>query len=234
MARYLGVDGCPAGWFASWIDHGELAGAIYPTIEQLHEHHDDAVRILVDMPIGLMDREERLLESEIRQLIGPRRSSVFPVPCYDAAYAKDYPTANRLNREIIGKGLSKQAWFLCPKIKEINDYLTSNPGSKQIFCESHPELVFSCFNGIPMMAGKRTKEGSAARMKVLSGVLPDVEPFVTHTMNHSTRRDLTQDDCLDALVLLAAAELATELETEVKQIGVGNTPVRMWVPKAAS
>ena len=105
MAAVLGVDGCPAGWYAAWWEHGQLSGEIYRDLRELVKDHRGAKRILIDIPIGLLRDETRQLESEVRRLLGPRRSSVFPVPCLEAVYADDYSAANQINRARLGKGI---------------------------------------------------------------------------------------------------------------------------------
>lgn len=230
MARCLGVDGCSAGWFAVWLEHGKLSGGIFTTVEQLLIEHHDAEKVLIDVPIGLLARSERNIESIVRRRLGNRRSSVFPVPCYDSVYAEDYAAANALNRQRLGKGLSKQAWFITPKIREVNDYLQQHGDKREILGECHPELAFAVLARGPMTHSKKTPEGASERLKTLAHLFPDAQGFTQAMLDGTRRKDLVQDDCFDALVLLAAAISATTLEVEAPQLGEGGIPVRMWIP----
>ena len=52
--RYLGVDGCKAGWFFVSIGPGEDSEfGIFENIERLFNAYSDAKSILIDIPIGL-------------------------------------------------------------------------------------------------------------------------------------------------------------------------------------
>lgn len=228
--RFVGVDGCRAGWFASWLEAGQLQGLIYPRLVDLYREHSDAERILIDIPIGLLPDTDRQIESVVRALLGPRRSSVFPVPCFDAAYSKDYPAANQSNRLRLAKGLSKQAWFICDKIREANDLLTTDTKARTVIGESHPELCFTRFAGKPCEHPKKSTAGSIERLEILNMCLPGAEEFLAVQLERYKRSELLADDCVDALVLTAAAFNAVELETEFQQQGVGKIDIRMWVP----
>jgi predicted RNase H-like nuclease len=230
VANFVGVDGCRGGWFAVWLEQEQLQGAIFPDIASLHMAHSDARKVLIDIPIGLLETAQRSLEQEVRQRLGPRRSSVFPVPCLSAAYAPDYPTANQTNRARLGKGLSKQAWYLCPKIREVNDFLLANPECQNVFGESHPELAFTVLNGVAMAETKKSLAGSKARIKLLSARLPDVTRFLDQQLSLYPRNQLLQDDCVDALVLLVAAQQAKPLSLPHPQVGEGGVAINMWVP----
>ena len=230
MATYLGVDGCPSGWFAVWIEEGVLQGRIFTSLSELCAAHQDAARILIDIPLGLLADTERNVESRVRARLGPRRSSVFPVPCFAAAFADDYPSANAINGQQLGKGLSKQAWFLTPKICEANSLLADNSRARSIFGESHPELTFAHFAGAPMANNKKSEEGVIERLSQLKSRLPEVEAFVAQQLLTYKRRELVLDDCLDALALLAAAEHAVPMDDPASQLGWGGVPIRMWVP----
>lgn len=229
MAQYVGVDGCRSGWFAAWMHNGEPQGKIFPSITDVRQYHSDAIKMLVDIPIGLLGDTERQVEGIIRGQLGPRRSSVFPVPCHEAAYAPDYATANQLNRRHLGKGLSKQAWFISHKIREVNDYLMANPDAVGVLAESHPELCFATLCGQPLSHNKKSEQGVKQRLEALQLVLPRVDEFIEQQMKRYKRRELSCDDCLDALVLLATASRALSLNGPV-QLGVGDIPIQLWIP----
>lgn len=229
MARFLGVDGCKAGWFAVWQVDGCLFGEIYSTAEHLWADHLDAECVMVDMPIGLKQDSPRQVESAVRQSLGPRKSSVFPVPCFQAAYATSYDAASEINRQKLGKGLSKQAWFICPRICDLDQLLQANQAARGVFGECHPELAFAYLNGAPMMDRKKSAAGQSDRLQIVQRFFPGTDAFIDSLMSRFPRKDLQLDDCLDALVLTITATKATLFHDEPEK-GEGGIPIRMWVP----
>jgi predicted RNase H-like nuclease len=229
VARFLGVDGCRSGWFAAWHEGGRTYGEIYASAENILEAHPDVEKVMVDIPIGLKADTPRELESAVRRQLGPRKSSVFPVPCYDAAYAPDYEAASAINRQRIGKGLSKQAWFICPRICDVDRLLRSNEVTRNILGECHPELAFAYLHGAPLSSSKKNEVGQSQRRGVLQPYIPDLTEFIDGMLARFPRRDLQLDDCLDALALVITAMKPSLLATAV-ETGVGDIQIRMWVP----
>ncbi|MEM9295813.1 MAG: DUF429 domain-containing protein, partial [Planctomycetota bacterium] len=127
----VGLDGCKAGWVAASFDGQALAFRLFDSIEAWAADDDwQAPQTLIDMPIGLLSAGcpgdppyapgVRGCDAAARRLLGPRRSSVFAAPSREALAAPDYPSANAANRAAIGKGLSKQAYYLIPKVREVD------------------------------------------------------------------------------------------------------------------
>jgi len=117
----LGVDGCRAGFIAVGLENGRFAGAkVYATFAELVASADHAVAIGVDMPIGLLDEGWRLCDRLLRELVGPRRASVFATAPRPVVETADYDAANALCRELTGQGLSKQSFNLHAKIREVD------------------------------------------------------------------------------------------------------------------
>jgi predicted RNase H-like nuclease len=146
-----GVDGCPAGWIAVTIS---ASGAIDPLIKVFTEFGDlvEAHRVAVDMPIGLPARVEgggRGPEQAVRPLLGERQSSVFSIPSRSAVYAQDYAEACALAFATSNppRKISKQAFFLFHKIREIDELLRMRPELRHTVYEVHPEVAFWHLNG---------------------------------------------------------------------------------------
>lgn len=60
-------------------------------------------------------------------MLGPGRgSSVFPVPCRQAVHSETYHEASKINKEVLGRGLSKQGWGIVPKIREVDAFVVNN------------------------------------------------------------------------------------------------------------
>ncbi|MGB2199560.1 MAG: DUF429 domain-containing protein, partial [Luminiphilus sp.] len=114
----VGIDGCRAGWVAAFQLDGELVLALVKTLSELTPHLSRETMVMIDMPIGLLnDESSRRCDALARQRLRPHRSSsVFGVPPRAVTRISDYSEANTLSRELTGKGLSKQSFYLFPKI----------------------------------------------------------------------------------------------------------------------
>lgn len=201
--RVAGVDGCRTGWLVVLAEASPfrvVSVRVEPRIAPLIG--DDAVDVVaVDMPIGLPERSARACDVECRRVLGDRRSSVFPVPMRATLGAADYSSALEVNRERSGVGLSKQAWFLVPKIVELDDALDELDAELVARVhETHPELCFRSIAGAPMAHPKRTTAGRRERLRALAPHVP--EPV---RARRATPTGAAPDDVLDALVLAVRA-----------------------------
>ena len=204
-----GVDGCRSGWFAVAIaSTSDWRFARHDTLHDLEAALPPATLKLIDIPIGLPEHTARRCDREVRKLLGRSwASSIFPVPCRDAVYAPDYATACALNARRLGVKLSRQSWGIVPKIREMDAYLRGSGGEN--WRESHPELAFGALNGNqPMQHGKKTPEGNRERRALLSAYLGATEQLFESARKLYRRRDVADDDILDALVLAVTAWLS--------------------------
>jgi len=72
------------------------------------------------MPIGLPESINEIRpDAEARRIISGRSSCIFNTPCRQAVYTGDYFEASEINRQILGKGLSKQSFAICSNIRSI-------------------------------------------------------------------------------------------------------------------
>ena len=117
----VGIDGCRAGWVAAFQLDGEPVLAVVETLSELSPHLSHETTVMIDMPIGLLNDDScRQCDALARERLRPYRySSVFGVPPRPVTRISDYPRANALSRELTGKGLSKQSFYLFPKIAEL-------------------------------------------------------------------------------------------------------------------
>ena len=211
MVMTVGVDGCRAGWF--WVSQteGRLAQGVAPSITDLMAALPPDSRVFIDIPIGLLDggSEGRQCDREARRLLGPGRgSSVFPAPYRPVLAAASYDEAKRISLAVSGRMLSKQAYYISPKIREVDDYLAANPGRAGQLREVHPELAFWSLNaGRAMAHGKKTRAGFEERRDLLARYLPQAPALIDQALTGHRRRDLARDDILDALVNLVLASL---------------------------
>ncbi len=208
---HAGLDGCPAGWVMATIRDQSIAIDVVDSIDAAWRALPAPRLVLIDIPIGLSDGP-RACDVEARSLLGPARSRVFPAPCRAAAEAATYPDANRLSKQITGKGLSKQAWNITAKIHEVDAFVRSTPGARGVVRECHPEVCFAGLCGRPILASKKTDEGFEERVNALAAVFApvlgrgsEVMRAVDDAMSRWRRRDLARDDIVDAMAALACA-----------------------------
>ncbi len=212
-ASFLGIDGCRVGWFV--LKLGTNNGCEFFTCSDIssavHEISNSCLT-LIDIPIGLVDEQpfERTCDLEARRLLkGGRASSVFQVPCRAAVYSGTYDQANSENRQRTGRGISKQSWFIAPKIREVDRLLQDHDQYRGRIRESHPELCFRALNGgVIMMHSKKTREGRQERLAVLKPYLPQSEALFLAASQQFPRKALALDDILDAMVLAVSSRLS--------------------------
>ncbi len=206
----LGVDGCPAGWVSVHLkNHNEWCIELFTSIQELWDVHHHSTLILIDIPIGLRDGETtpRLNDSAARKYLTRKRSScIFPPPCRQALRAPSYEKANKINKNLTEKGLSKQAWNICSKIREVDDLLQNDQTARDVFIESGPELSYCLLNNNqPLKHYKKTKEGFEERFSILkSNCLSMTTPLDSRLTNYK-RKQLCIDDIMDAWILAIRA-----------------------------
>lgn len=209
-----GVDGCRHGWVAVSRMHrsGEPTAAVFSSFEELVTGLPDTTMIAVDMPIGLPDRigqGGRGPERLIRPLLGQRQSSVFSIPARSAVYASDYGQACCLALETSDppRKVSKQAFFLFEKIRQIDQMLISDPSLRRRIIEVHPELAFWRLNdghamGLPKkVKGRVSPSGIAERTALLQNC-----GFAASFLQQMLPRGVGRDDLIDAAAVMLIAQ----------------------------
>lgn len=214
-AWIAGVDGCPAGWIAAFRN---LSGrrdprvAVFSRFAEIVDSPGQPAVIAVDMPIGLPDRAGlggRGPERLVRPLLGQRQSSVFSVPARAAVEAGDYRAAcaAAVAASDPPRKVSKQAFFLFAKIREIDVLLRARPELTTRVWESHPEVAFWRMNGQrPLdhpkkIAGRVNPEGIAERRALLRK-----EGLDKTLVGHAVPKGAALDDLIDALAVSVVAE----------------------------
>ncbi|MCE1235451.1 MAG: DUF429 domain-containing protein [Hyphomicrobiales bacterium] len=216
--RLAGVDGCPGGWIACLVAaDGPLAPEIrvVARLVDLLEGPDAPAIVAIDMPIGLPDRigpGGRGPERLVRPMLGERQSSVFSIPSRAAVFAGEglddragYVAACAAALATSGppKKVSKQAFHLFPKIREVDRLI--DPAAPERLFESHPEVAFAVLNGgramnLPKKVKSRPNPpGLDERRTLLArlGFAPDLLA--------GRPRGAGPDDLLDACVLALVA-----------------------------
>jgi predicted RNase H-like nuclease len=218
-----GVDGCPAGWIAAFVqpDSDAVRVRIFPRFADILAAPEQPAVIAVDMPIGLPERSPiggRQAERDVRPLLGNRKSSVFRIPARSAVYAgvADFPADARdrffhacdIARQTSDdrKALAKQTFCILPKIVEVDQSLRADPAFPARVYETHPEVTFWRLNGEQALdepkkqKGKCYEPGLALRRTLLmAGGLPRA------IVEASPPAGAAADDLLDALACATAA-----------------------------
>jgi threonine dehydratase len=202
-AKTIGIDGCKGGWVVCWLQENALQFQVFSSFEMIVNHFPNAI-IAVDVPVGLPDRVGaggRGPEGLIRPLLGARKSSVFSIPSRKAVFAATYPEACEIAFETSEppRKISKQGFFLFPKIREIDGLLTANISLRSQLFETHPELVFRTIKNAPLDFAKKTAEGANERTTLLRscGLQIIAWPKI---------RGAAQDDIIDAAACLVTAQ----------------------------
>lgn len=214
MNTAVGVDGCKAGWFCFRKDPSSISFGIASNLEELTSLLPKGSKIFIDIPIGLIDSgsDGRACDIAARKALGfPRGTSVFPAPAFSVLEAKNYEDAKRLSLKAIGKKMSKQAFNILDKIREVNNFLISNRNSGYTIREVHPEICFRALNDQqPMKNSKKRSAGFDERMIVLEKHLPNARYLTNRALKKYKRSVVAKDDIIDALVAMVVASAPDE------------------------
>lgn len=227
--EYIGVDGCRAGWFYVGLAESEAWDmGVAAKVSDLLCHLNKAKLILIDIPIGLREKEkqERLCDAEARRILGRARGgSVFPAPVRRALKCSTYEQASEMNKQHTGRALSRQSWNIVGRINEI-DELMHRHKNRRIVKEMHPEICFWGLNKRRVMRySKKTKEGFSERLNVLRRHCSVSDLIVDGGLGRFMRREVLRDDILDALSGAVTARLwrflaTVPAEPEVDSLGL--------------
>ena len=224
-SKWVGVDGCKAGWFSIGFDgDGAVDIQCEPDFADIVSYYSQAELILVDMPIGLPDgstRRECDLEAR-RLLLEPRRRSVFPTPTrraveHIAIDPLDWDGAIEIQQSEADTSLQQQVLGIMRKIAQVDEIVLNYRNSDTIgIREIHPELLFWALNGQRSMTNnKSTPEGILERVTVLQA-FHGTSQFIFDTARQMfPRQVLDPDDVLDAL---AAAVTAWKCHDNLRSI----------------
>ncbi len=223
MNRYLGIDGCRAGWFFVSIGPGNASEfGVFENIEKLYGAYSDAKWILIDIPIGLPyeDIPSRACDSQARKRLSPKRHhSIFSPPCREALPTSTYKEACSINQKITGRKISRQAYYIRSKILQVDLLLQKDTGAHHIIRESHPEICFwALAGGKPRDHQKKTKEGLADRLDILKQHFPSSSAIYKAALDRYRRKDVANDDILDALALVVSASKLTDGELRLPEV----------------
>jgi predicted RNase H-like nuclease len=207
-----GVDGCRAGWVVVWhpLDAKQSARvAIFATFADVLAMPEKPAIIAIDIPIGLpgiTGPGGRSCDAEVRKFLGVRASSLFSVPSRSAVYSADYGAAcaEAARTSDPPRKISKQAFNLFPKMREVDALMTPDIQGRVVEC--HPEFAFLRLNGsLALEHSKKSLHGAQLRRDLLvrAGYPSNVFDRVSFR-----KMDACEDDVIDAF---AAASVACDI-----------------------
>ena len=207
---YAGIDGCKVGWISVRIENNKPLFNIVENLQELDFIFTNNLT-LIDIPIGLPFNSRRSCDMEARKVLKPKRfNSVFITPTREAVFANSYEEACENNYRLTGKKISKQAWNICNKIKEVDDFKIKNPNVR--LRESHPEVFFWALNNKkPCIYNKKKKEGINERLEILDKYVSGISKELKSFADASRKKHVAIDDIIDAAVLAYAAMLEPDL-----------------------
>lgn len=159
----------------------------------------------IDIPIGLARQSERSCDLKAKSLLGRYHSRVFMTPPRRVVERTEYGEANAVSREVIGKGLSKQAWNILPRVRAVDELLRAHPELQLRLHECHPEIALWGITRAVVGSKKATAEGLAERLLALEAVIPSPRAAFDRAREMFRRSEVQDDDIVDAMICAATA-----------------------------
>ncbi len=183
----------------------EMASACFESARALFSQRPVPDLIAIDVPIGLTDSGPRACDREARRLLGrPRASSVFPAPIRAVLAARSWEEACAIRKHAEGKRMSKQAWGIVGKVREVDKELRAHPRLRKRAREVHPEVSFQAWSGAAMGFNKRLGHGREERRRLVDRYFGPAAYDVVR--DQFLVKNVAHDDILDAFAALWSAE----------------------------
>jgi len=198
--RALGLDGFSKGWVAVFLDgdrqtisfHADIADALVRPFD----------RAGIDIPIGMSEDGTRACDRLAREKLRPHTSRVFTGA--RRWLWQEFCDPDKANIEARRRGqtrVSRQLWYLGPKIMEVDAFVLAH--RVHDIREVHPELVFLRLNANKPLPSKKSEEGDSLRRTLLQrGGFRDIDRWLTKTRIGTGAK---RDDVLDACAVAIAA-----------------------------
>jgi predicted RNase H-like nuclease len=131
--------------------------------------------LVLDVPIGLLDRGPRLADLEARGRLGRRASSVFPAPLRPMLEAATWEEACAIRERIDGLRCSRQTAGILPRVRAVDMRITRELQDHGVV-EGHPEVVFAAMANLRgLHHPKRLPAGREERLALLRERFDDVD-----------------------------------------------------------
>ena len=150
-----------------------MAAVVAASFDALLQQLPTDTLIAVDIPIGLASRGARHCDVAARRRLGPGRGgSVFPAPLRDVLAEATYDGACARRAAIDGVRMSRQAFGLLAKVREVDALMVARPALCSRVRECHPEVSFAEWAGWPLGHGKKSSAGRAERVVLIDAAWP--------------------------------------------------------------
>ena len=232
-SRYVGVDGCKAGWVSIGLDDGDCYEVeVFTKFHELASYYSKACVILVDIPIGLVENGlgKRVADSKAEGKMGRRNGSIFHPPSRERAYQLarlTYEDSSQLAKDKAWqdgwKGFA-QVLGIISKIVEVDHVMTGCKRPLNVR-EVHPEICFWALNEKEALSHSKKAKGSIGvkeRLEILKCHETKSEEIYEHALalemydctrqkyRRYFRKEIARDDILDALVAAVTAKLGCQ------------------------
>jgi len=200
---FVGIDGYINGWCCCIIQEN-IRIELHKNLNNLFETIGTNNLTLIDIPLGLSSKNfKRSIDFNLRtHLPKNKKSSVFTAPCREAVLSSDYSSAKEANKIITKRSISIQSWNISKKIKEADEFLSSNIENKFLIHESHPEFCFiNLNNNKPLLFNKKTKDGFEERVSILSNYEKQISFIIEDFFKKNKKEMVKKDDILDSIAL---------------------------------
>lgn len=202
---FVGVSKGDGGWVAVVFSASGFEGAdVFESVGAVWAAYEEsAERILVDVPIGLLDagEKERPCDPAARAVLGGRASAVITPPVREAARKRRFPAATRAQERNTGRDLSREAFARSESIVALDDLLQEVTEARPVFAESHPEVCFRAFAGTTLDHDPALAAGYAERMRALATFDRDAPPVVQESAEATAGHPVRVHTVLDAVAL---------------------------------
>ncbi|MEF8779637.1 MAG: DUF429 domain-containing protein [Haloferacaceae archaeon] len=211
-----------AAWTAVAFDGREFDhAAVFPEIGDLWLRYEEAERILIDVPIGLVDEGEPDRECDVlARRVAVRdgdatdgdaagrtreRTRHLPPPVREATRKRRYSTAAKVHERKTGERLPEESFERSPAIAAVDELVSEIPEARERIHEAHPAVCFRAIGDEPLQYDRRTAGGYAERMRRLAAFDREGAPTVQHAAEATAGHDVRVEAVVDAVVLAYAA-----------------------------
>jgi predicted RNase H-like nuclease len=166
ITEVVGCDVARGRWVAVVLHDGAFHRALVArSLAAIACACPSAAVIAVDIPIGLPESWPRAADRQARELVGPRRNSVFLTPLRAAVEEPDFAKATAAHSRATGKGISRQAHALSRMILDAEPVAAAD----ERIHEGHPEASFRAMAGTVLEEPKTSWNGLQTRIALLAG-----------------------------------------------------------------
>jgi len=204
---YVGAHYTGEQWVAAAFEGAAFEGTrVLADAGELWGAHEDAARLLVDVPIGLPgDGDGRRCDELARAVVGDRAATLFEAPVREAIRKRRYGPAARTHERATGRQLDRAAFERCPEIALVDELLGTVPEARGSVAESHPEVCFRAFAGAPLGHSRSVAAGYAERLRALAEHDREAPPAVQAAAEGVAGHDVRIEAVLDAVALAYTA-----------------------------